>query len=87
MPSAKITSKGQITIPREVRDRLGLRKGDRVVFEIRPRNLVVIRPIKEDPFANLRGSLRHLARKRPVTVQEMNRAIKARAARKYRDRS
>ncbi len=29
-----MTSKGQLTVPKDVRDRLGLRNGDRVVFEL-----------------------------------------------------
>lgn len=33
LSKATITSKGQLTVPKEVRDRLGLRSGDRVVFE------------------------------------------------------
>ena len=32
--AAKVTSKGQVTIPQEVRSRLGLQTGDRVVFRI-----------------------------------------------------
>ncbi len=32
--AAKVTSKGQITIPQEVRERLGLHAGDRVVFQL-----------------------------------------------------
>ena len=32
MPVAKITSKGQITLPKEVRDRMGLKAGDEVSF-------------------------------------------------------
>lgn len=33
--SAAITSKGQITIPKEVREALSLREGDRVLFRVR----------------------------------------------------
>jgi antitoxin PrlF len=32
MPGSRISSKGQVTIPQEVRERLGLRPGDRVEF-------------------------------------------------------
>lgn len=34
MPNAKITSKGQITIPAEVREALGLKQGDMLAFEV-----------------------------------------------------
>lgn len=34
MPNAKITSKGQVTIPAEVREALGLKKGDMLAFEV-----------------------------------------------------
>lgn len=33
--STTLTSKGQVTIPKEVRDQLGLRPSDRVEFEVR----------------------------------------------------
>jgi antitoxin PrlF len=32
--SATITSKGQVTVPKKVRDELGLREGDRVLFRV-----------------------------------------------------
>lgn len=32
---ARVTSKGQLTIPKEVRRALGVREGDRLVFELR----------------------------------------------------
>jgi len=46
VPAAKLTSKGQITVPREIRERLGLRTGDVLEFlpagkEIRVRKGIV----------------------------------------------
>jgi AbrB family looped-hinge helix DNA binding protein len=52
---AKITSKGQITVPREVRRVLGVRPGDRLLFESDERGIRV-RPVRaESPFAKFRG--------------------------------
>lgn len=45
MPTATITSKGQITLPREVRDHLHVREGDRVEFEIGRDGEVRVRPM------------------------------------------
>ena len=53
--NAKITSKGQITIPLKVRQALGVKEGDRLVFEQNGREMVV-RPVKkESPFAKYQG--------------------------------
>ena len=52
---AKITSKGQITVPKRVRQSLGVETGDSVVFEVRGGD-VVIRPVRrENPFEKYRG--------------------------------
>jgi len=32
--TSKINEKGQITIPKEIRDKLGIRKGDRLIFDL-----------------------------------------------------
>jgi len=52
---AKITSKGQITIPLEVRRHLGVDAGDRLVFESGPHG-VRVRPVRRTSgLAKYRG--------------------------------
>ncbi len=52
---AKITSKGQITVPREVRRLLGVRAGDRLLFESDEKG-IRIRPVhRQSAFAKYRG--------------------------------
>jgi len=52
---AKITSKGQITVPHEIRRLLGVRPGDRLLFES-DENGIRVRPVRtESPFAKYRG--------------------------------
>lgn len=53
-----VTSKGQITVPQEIRERLGLKKGDRVEFVAqKSRTLVRRAATKENPFAKYIGAL------------------------------
>lgn len=57
MPTSTITSKGQITLPREVRDHLHVREGDRVEFAIDRDGEVRVRPVTgsvEELFGMLR---------------------------------
>ena len=52
---AKITSKGQVTIPLKVRQALGVGEGDKLIFEQHGAEMV-IRPVKkESPFAKYQG--------------------------------
>lgn len=41
MARARVTSKGQITVPKAIRDRLGVRPGDDLLFEIRGKRAIV----------------------------------------------
>jgi AbrB family looped-hinge helix DNA binding protein len=54
--NATITSKGQVTIPAEVRRELGVGRSDKVTFVIRDEGGVEVRPAKKS-FLDLRGSL------------------------------
>jgi antitoxin PrlF len=58
MPSSSLSSKGQVTIPLEIRNRLGIKEGDRVEFLIED-GKTILRPIREaaDPFAEYVGVL------------------------------
>jgi AbrB family looped-hinge helix DNA binding protein len=53
--NAKITSKGQITIPLKVRQALGVKEGDRLVFEQNGRDMVVRPEKRESRFAKYAG--------------------------------
>jgi AbrB family looped-hinge helix DNA binding protein len=57
-PSSTISSKGQITVPIEVRHRLGLKHGDRVEF-VFEEGRTVLRPARteKNPFAAFVGIL------------------------------
>lgn len=78
MATATLTSKGQITIPAEIRHRLGVETGDRLEFVELPEGGFMIKPANDD-VRSLRGLLRKPAR--PVSVDAMNAAIRERAGR------
>jgi AbrB family looped-hinge helix DNA binding protein len=52
---AKITSKGQITIPVEIRRSLGVRTGDKIRFVEQESGIGVVRDTDENPFEKWRG--------------------------------
>jgi antitoxin PrlF len=56
--SSTISSKGQITVPLEIRNRLGLKEGDRVEFVVED-DRTTIRPARgpENPFLKYVGAL------------------------------
>jgi AbrB family looped-hinge helix DNA binding protein len=71
-----ITSKGQATIPKAIRDHLQLKAGDRIKFFIHPDGSVVLLP--KLPASALRGIVK--PRRRPVTIEEMAEVAAAGAA-------
>ena len=69
--AATLTSKGQTTIPKEIRDSLGMKPGDRMTFTLMPDGTVVMRA-KGKSIMQLAGVLRKKGRK-PVSVEQMSR--------------
>jgi antitoxin PrlF len=57
-PNSTISSKGQITVPLEIRRRLGLKEGDRVEFVVED-DRTIMRPAQspENPFEKYAGAL------------------------------
>jgi AbrB family looped-hinge helix DNA binding protein len=52
---AKVSSKGQITVPVEIRRTLGLKTGDHLRFEQKDGGIHLIREVDENPFEKWRG--------------------------------
>ena len=68
---ATLTSKGQTTIPKEIRDSLSMKPGDRMTFTLMPDSTVVMR-VKSGSVTELAGVLHKKGRK-PVPVEKLSR--------------
>ncbi len=75
---AKLSSKGQATIPKAVRERLQIKPGDRFKFFFHSDGVVILPKI---PTTRLKGSVPKLARS--VSLKEIDRAIEAGATERF----
>ncbi|MBX2882637.1 MAG: type II toxin-antitoxin system PrlF family antitoxin [Granulosicoccus sp.] len=69
MAEAAMTSKGQITIPVEIRRQMNLAPQDRVVFTLLPNGTTVMRA-KNREISTLAGSLKSKSKKR-ISIKDM----------------
>ena len=74
-----LTVKGQMTIPKAIREHLHLKPGDKVKFFVHPDGTVVLLP--KIPVSALRGIVKA---RRQVTLEEMDEAIAAGASERLR---
>jgi len=58
--TTKVTAKSQVTIPKPVREKMGIEVGDELLFEYQEGNLVVKKHVPKDSFEKYRGKLKHL---------------------------
>ena len=68
---ATLTSKGQMTIPKEIRASLGMKAGDRMTFTLMPDATVVMR-VKRKSISEVAGSLHKKGRK-PIPIEQLSR--------------
>lgn len=73
MSVATITSKGQTSIPKEIRDKLNLRPGDRISFIIEADGKVYIQPLNVH-VEELSGIL-YKPDREVISIEQMNEAI------------
>jgi len=69
---ATLSSKGQITIPKTIRNRYHLKPGDKIDFLEDENGVVTLWPVTQD-IINLKGMIAKPAQ--PVSIEEMNQAI------------
>lgn len=69
-----ITQKGQVTIPKNMRDSLHLTTGDKVEFVLNERGEIVIKPLTRK-VSEVAGLLSKYRKSQPVSVEMMNEAI------------
>lgn len=74
MPTATMTSKGQVTIPANVRKHLNLKAGDKIDFEIEPNGTARIFPFSRK-VSDVYGLLAH-KRHSPLSTEEIDDRLK-----------
>jgi len=75
---ARLSSKGQATIPKAVRERLQIKPGDRFKFFFHPDGVIILPKI---PTERLRGSVPGLARS--ASLKDIEKAIEAGATARF----
>ena len=84
MPDATVTTKGQVTIPKPVRDHLKLETGARLNFVIQADGSVVLKAVSRH-VRELAGLLRR-PRQRPVSIKAMDEGIAGHIRQKFERR-
>lgn len=82
MPTATITSKGQITIPKRIRDELDLQPGDILSFNIESGNKITIRPEKES--SEIAYGILERDKQEALSIEEMDSGVAEYFKEKYK---
>ncbi len=83
MSTTTLTSKGQITLPKSIRDRLALKVGDRLRVSTDRRGRVTLDRERGPAAGDLYGVLGRLAPATPASIDDMRAAVRRRAGRDF----
>lgn len=79
--AARVTSKGQVTVPKAVREALGIKQGDEIVFRVEGNRAVLART---PDFLSLASSVKVPASRRNIAWDDVIRKTQAARAAKHR---
>jgi antitoxin PrlF len=85
MPISVLTSKGQMTIPKEVRKALNLRPSEKVIIVVEG-NQAIIQPLRGN-LLDIGGSVKMTEREKPINFKKVREEVKKRVARKIATRA
>ncbi len=80
MPIAILTSKGQVTVPKEVRKALNLKPSEKLIIVVEG-NQAVIKPLKGN-ILDIGGSIRISDKEKPIDFHKVREEVKKRIAKK-----
>ena len=78
VPQSTVTNRGQTTVPKEIREYLGLESGDRIDYTVDAEGRVILTP-STISIVELDGTLSSRWRKEGVSIDDMQRAIEREA--------
>jgi AbrB family looped-hinge helix DNA binding protein len=84
MPISVLTSKGQMTIPKEVREALNLRPSEKVIIVVEG-NRAILQPLKGN-LLDIGGSVKITDREKPIEFRKVREEVKKRVAKKIATR-
>ncbi len=84
MPISVLTSKGQMTIPKEVRKALNLRPSEKVIIVVEG-NRAILQPLKGN-LLDIGGSVKITDREKPIEFKKVREEVKKRVAKKVATR-
>jgi len=80
MPISVLTSKGQMTIPKEVKKALNLRPSEKVIIVVEG-NRAILQPLKGN-LVDIGGSVKITDREKPIEFKKVREEVKRRVAKK-----